>query len=225
MMKTFVLGDVHGAYRALTQVLERAAFDYKNDRLICLGDVADGWPHTKQAIDELLKIRNLVYLMGNHDVWALQWMETREAAEIWLDQGGRATCDSYKGGIPDSHLHFLRQAKPYFIENNTLFVHAGVLPGMTAEQSSPEILYWDRTLVRQAQDLQKKEAPRQLTPYDEVFVGHTPISSPHPMKYCEVWMVDTGAAWDGVLSMMNVDTKECFMSDVVQELYPGVKGR
>ena len=225
MKKTFVLGDVHGAYLALTQVLERASFDNENDRLICLGDVADGWPHTKQAIDELLKIKNLVYLMGNHDVWALQWMETREAAEIWLDQGGRATCDSYKDGIPETHLEFFRRAKPYFIENNTLFVHAGILPGLTADQCSHEILYWDRTLVRLAQDLQQKETPRQLTPYDEVFVGHTPIPSPHPMKYCEVWMVDTGAAWSGVLSMMDVDTKEFFMSDVVKDLYPGVKGR
>jgi len=225
MSKTFVLGDIHGAYRALIQVLERSSFDNENDRLIFLGDVTDGWPQTKQAIDELLKIKNLVHLMGNHDVWALQWMETREAAEIWLSQGGRATCNSYKDGIPEAHLNFLRQAKPHFIKDNGLFVHAGILPGMKVEQCPHEILYWDRTLVRLAQDLKQKEMERQLTPYDEVFVGHTPITSPHPMKYCEVWMVDTGAAWSGVLSMMNVDTKECFASDVVQDLYPGVKGR
>ncbi|MEI9919157.1 MAG: metallophosphoesterase [Bacteroidota bacterium] len=223
MMKTFVLGDVHGACRALTQVLERASFDYENDRLICLGDVVDGWPHTKQAIDELLKIKNLIYLLGNHDVWALQWMETREAAEVWLDQGGRATCDSYKEGIPGSHLNFFRQAKYYFVEDNRLFVHAGVLPGMEAEECSDETLLWDRTMVQLARHLNSKD--RKITPYDEVFVGHTPISSPHPVQYCEVWMIDTGAAWSGVLSMMNIDTKECFMSDVVKDLYRGIKGR
>jgi serine/threonine protein phosphatase 1 len=225
MNKTFVLGDVHGAYRALAQVLERSSFDHKTDRLICLGDVADGWPHTKQAIDELLKVKNLVYLMGNHDVWALQWMETREAPEIWLDQGGRATCDSYADGIPESHLNFLRQAKPYFIEGNTLFVHAGVLPGMKAEECSHEILWWDRTMVQLARHISSQGRPQKITPYDEVFVGHTPIKFHHPVQYCEIWMVDTGAAWDGVLSMMNVNTKEFFVSDVVQELYPGVKGR
>lgn len=225
MNKTFVLGDIHGASRALTQVLERSSFDLENDRLICLGDVADGWPNTKQAIDELLKIKNLVYLMGNHDVWALQWMETREAAEIWLSQGGRATCDSYNDGVPESHLNFLRQAKPYFIEDNRLFVHAGVLPGMKAEECSHEIWYWDRTMVQLARHLNSNGRPQNITPYDEVFVGHTPINVHHPMKYCEVWMVDTGAAWDGVLSMMDVDSKEWFTSDVVRELYPGIKGR
>lgn len=224
-MRTFVLGDVHGAYRALKQVLERSAFDYDADHLICLGDVVDGWPQTKEAVDELLKIRNLTYLTGNHDVWALQWMETKEAAEIWLDQGGRATCDSYRDGVPASHLNLFENASDYLIIDNRLFVHAGILPGRKAEECPPEILFWDRTMVRLAMDLQRKETPRQITPYDEVFVGHTPISSLHPRKYCEVWMIDTGAAWSGVLSIMNIGTKEYFTSDVVKELYPGVKGR
>lgn len=225
MEKTFVLGDIHGAYRALVQVLDRASFDYENDRLICLGDVVDGWPHTKQAIDELLKIRNLIYIMGNHDVWAQQWMETREAEELWLEQGGRATCDSYVAGVPESHVNFMRQSKPYFVEQDRLFVHAGILPDTKADENADNILFWDRTMVRLAQDLEKKNSPRQLTPYKEVFVGHTPISSPRPTKYCEIWMCDTGAAWSGVLSIMNVETKEYFTSDVVKDLYPGIKGR
>jgi serine/threonine protein phosphatase 1 len=225
MGRTFVLGDIHGAYRALVQVLERSAFDKNTDRLICLGDVVDGWPETREAIDELLTIPNLIYLMGNHDVWAMQWIETREAGEIWLDQGGRATCDSYVNGVPDSHKDFFRRSRPYHIENNRLFVHAGIIPDLKAEDCSDDILYWDRSLVRLAMDLERKKAPRQLTAYDEVFVGHTPISTHKPTKYCEVWMVDTGAAWSGELSIMDVDTKEYFTSDVVQELYPGVKGR
>ncbi len=47
MGKTFVIGDIHGAYRALRQCLERSTFDFEKDRLICLGDVCDGWPETK----------------------------------------------------------------------------------------------------------------------------------------------------------------------------------
>jgi len=37
--------------------------------------------------------------------------------------------------------------------------------------------------------------------------------------------MDTGAGWEGVLSMMNIDTKELFQSDLVADLYPGVRGR
>ena len=69
MGRVFVIGDIHGAYRALRQCLERARFHYENDRLICLGDVADGWPETREAVDELLRIRQLTYILGNHDWW------------------------------------------------------------------------------------------------------------------------------------------------------------
>ncbi|NJN40909.1 MAG: hypothetical protein HC811_00350 [Flammeovirgaceae bacterium] len=46
-MRRFVLGDIHGAYRALRQCLERASFSYDEDLLIALGDVSDGWPDVK----------------------------------------------------------------------------------------------------------------------------------------------------------------------------------
>jgi serine/threonine protein phosphatase 1 len=37
--------------------------------------------------------------------------------------------------------------------------------------------------------------------------------------------MDTGAGWAGVLSMMDIHTKEVFTSDRVPELYPEVPGR
>ena len=43
-MKTFVVGDIHGAHKALVQVLERSGLDRESDTLIVLGDVVDGWP-------------------------------------------------------------------------------------------------------------------------------------------------------------------------------------
>ena len=36
--KTYVLGDLHGGYLALVQVLNLAGFDYENDTLITLGN-------------------------------------------------------------------------------------------------------------------------------------------------------------------------------------------
>ena len=47
--KTFVVGDIHGGYKSLMQVLGRAKFDYEKDTLICLGDVADGWPEVDEC--------------------------------------------------------------------------------------------------------------------------------------------------------------------------------
>src|SRR5688500_4132188 len=116
--RTFVIGDIHGACRALRQCLDRAAFDYANNRLICLGDVCDGWPETRACIDELLKIQNLVFVQGNHDFWTSEWMQSGFREEIWMEQGGLATVLSYEGEIPHRHKVFLEKALPYFLEDN-----------------------------------------------------------------------------------------------------------
>src|SRR6185436_6061246 len=118
MPRTFVLGDIHGAYRALRQCLERSAFDRENDRLISLGDVCDGWPQTKECIDELITIPHLTYLLGNHDVWFYNWLKYGEAEDIWLMQGGQASVDSYQGAVPSEHLTFFSRALQFYEEDN-----------------------------------------------------------------------------------------------------------
>ena len=66
-MKRFAIGDIHGNYKALKQCLERSAFDKENDLLIQLGDVADGWHEVYECVDELLSIKNTIFIKGNHD--------------------------------------------------------------------------------------------------------------------------------------------------------------
>ncbi len=100
-MKTYAIGDCHGAYKALKQVLERGNFDYDNDQLIVLGDVADGWPETPEVIEELLKIKNMVPVMGNHDNWALDFLEYGAQPYDWTLQGGQATLDAYLFRFPE----------------------------------------------------------------------------------------------------------------------------
>jgi serine/threonine protein phosphatase 1 len=225
MSRSFVMGDIHGAFRALRQCLERSGFNYESDRLIFLGDAADGWPETRACIDELLKIKNLVYILGNHDWWALEWMQTGHAEEIWLKQGGKATVNSYVDGIPRAHIRLLNASHNFFIDDNRLFVHAGFDPQRAIEDQTMQEFLWDRELAYEALALYAKGITRKLTVYDEVYLGHTPITHPQPIQSCEVWMMDTGAGWSGTLSMMNLETKEIFTSDPVPTLYPGVEGR
>lgn len=221
MPKTFVIGDIHGSYRALLQCLKNSGFNYQKDMLICLGDVADGWPETRQAIDELLRIENLIYVMGNHDFWAVDWMETGYANDMWLIQGGQATIDSYEDKVPGNHIQLLKSALPYYIHRNELFVHAGISIESPIERQGIQTFLWDRSFAQ----LAKKKHGQKLTSYNSVYIGHTPIEEARPIQYGEVWMMDTGAGWSGRLSMMNIETQECFVSDPVPQLYPGVEGR
>ncbi|ELR69525.1 serine/threonine protein phosphatase [Fulvivirga imtechensis AK7] len=226
-MRQFVIGDIHGACKALIQCLERSGFDYEHDQLICLGDVCDGWPETNQAIEELLKIQNLVFILGNHDLWALEWATGGEAKNIWLSQGGDATIRSYPDGMPDSHIRLLKEAHYYFDDRKRLFVHAGIDPEVPIEIQSADIFLWDRSLFRRAIANMHEKRECCITGYNEVYIGHTPIHHYQmtPMKCCEIWLMDTGAGWEGVLSMMDINTKEVFISDIVMDMYPKGSGR
>jgi serine/threonine protein phosphatase 1 len=223
-MRDFVIGDIHGAHKALLQCLERAGFDYEKDRLYVLGDVADGWPETAQCCEELSKIKNVVLLMGNHDWWADQWLRTGWHGMIWEEQGGFATKKSFTDNpeLMVKHRHFFTDAKIFHIDKkDNLFVHGGIVPDKNLDRHSIRELIWERGL---ALDNLKKH----VRPYNEVFIGHTTVFSKtnsKPVQKQNVWCMDTGAGWEGVLSMMNIDTKELFQSDLVADLYPGVRGR
>jgi serine/threonine protein phosphatase 1 len=93
------------------------------------------------------------------------------------------------------------------------------------EQQDIQTFSWDRSLVQKAWELLVHEKTLKLTTYDEVYIGHTPIPFHRPIQSCEIWMMDTGAGWSGVLSMMNIHTKEVFISDQVPLLYPEFEGR
>ncbi len=223
-MRTFVLGDLHGGYKALMQVLERSGFDYENDRLISLGDIADGWTEVVECFEEFFKMKNFVMVRGNHDQWLKNWLQKGEKPDVWTMQGGLNTLDSYaKYGetTKNRHLGFLKTTKHYFIdEKNRLYVHGGYKDGVPIELQDKMDLMWSRSF---------REDPTLcfVKDYPEVFVGHTTIwrISTLPIKCGRVTFMDTGGGWEGKLSLMNVDTRTVYQSDLVSELYPNVRPR
>ncbi|MBF0384710.1 MAG: metallophosphoesterase [Candidatus Omnitrophica bacterium] len=211
-MKTFVISDIHGAYKAFLQCLEKAAFDKEQDRLICLGDVCDRGEKVKECIDELLTIKNLVYILGNHDAWTLDWAINGNPVKEWMEQGGAETAFSYKGiGMPKDHIRLLAKAPLWFIENNRLFLHAGFDTDRGVKETPNEMLFWDRALVIAARGLHRTCPEWKFGGYEEIFVGHTPTTiycKKTPIRFCNVWMIDTGAGFGEYLTIMDIDTKE-----------------
>jgi serine/threonine protein phosphatase 1 len=222
-MRRWVIGDIHGAYAALIQCLERSAFDLQNDLLICLGDLCDRWPEVDKVFDTMLSVKNLVLLLGNHDEWALDWFLNDKAPDIWLTQGGDKTTESYPDGVPQKHIDLLKNALLFYEMENKLFVHAGFNPHQDIKKQDRHTLLWDRSFIKTAFHFNRDGENHKLSSYDEVYLGHTPtlnFGQSKPMKTCEVFLIDTGAGWKGgVLTMMDIDSKEYFQSDPVDKLY------
>jgi len=222
-MKTYAIGDIHGAYKALMQCFKRSKFDYAKDRLIVLGDICDGYPQVKQCFDELLKIKHCDYIIGNHDLWALDWATKGIEEAIWLKQGGLNTIASYNSkGMSQAHIDLLKNAQHYIELDSRLFVHGGFEPTRPIEKQNLQTLVWDRDLLYKAQKKYLTDPDFKFADYDEIFVGHSTtemFDSLEPLNFCNLWNLDTGAGWSGKLTIMDVETKKYWQSDLTSKLY------
>ena len=100
---------------------------------------------------------------------------------------------------------------------------------MPIEKQGPDKFLWDRSLFREAITQYQSNISEKLTFYEETYVGHSPIHKLgylNPIVSGDVWLMDTGAGWEGgVLSMMDIDAKNVYVSDLVDTLYPPGSGR
>ena len=116
-----------------------------------------------------------------------------------------------------------------------MFIHAGFTNVKGVEHEYFEAMYyWDRTLWETALSLNPNLKitddfyPNRFKLYDEIYIGHTPVTrigEQVPIQKACIWNVDTGAAFHGKLTIMNVDTKEFFQSDALPDLYLDENGR
>jgi serine/threonine protein phosphatase 1 len=233
-MKHFVIGDIHGGYKSMMQCFERAKFNYEEDELIVLGDVVDGWPDTYKCVEELLKVKNLILILSNHDAWAIGWFLYSDAPSLWTGQGGWATIHSYNNAenicVPQSHIDFFRNAVYAYVDDktNTLFVHGGIDCDKDITEQSTERMMWDRELLECAYWRHKENPKYKFSKYNEIYVGHTTtfyFQTDKPMFVCNVIGADTGGGYEGYLTIIDRDTKQYWQSDKLDSLYPGVKGR
>lgn len=239
--RTLVIGDIHSGLKALKQVLERAEVN-SNDKLIFLGDYVDGWSEAVETVDfllELNKTHNCIFLRGNHDELCHQWLTGDDDNPMWFMHGGEATVKSYSNADKNTkkeHILFYENLMDYYLDDdNKLFLHAGFtnLKGVAYEYTT-KTFYWDRTLweLVLSIDPSLKESdmhyPKRLTHYKEVYIGHTPVTrmgKTTPQNGANVWNIDTGAAFRGPLTAIDITNKNYWQSEPVHTFYPNEMGR
>lgn len=244
MSRILAIGDIHGGLRGLHQIIERAKVT-TDDTLIFLGDYVDGWSQSPQVIDFLIELsekQNCIFIKGNHDQLVLDWLENRTEnidEPMWFKHGGEATVIAYSEISEEKknrHIQFFKALENYYLdEQNRLFVHAGFtnMNGVSYEYF-PKLFYWDRTLWETAVALDDRIEktslyyPKRLKLYDEIYIGHTPtsfIKETIPVNKACIWNIDTGAAFKGKITIMDINSKEFWQSEPLYTLYFDEKGR
>jgi serine/threonine protein phosphatase 1 len=167
---------------------------------VFLGDYIDRGKMTFEVIDYLVDLSDkytCIFLYGNHESMFMDFMSGINE-DLFIDNGGSKTIKSYaKHGwdirknvnylnrkIPKRHIKFYQTLKRYYETDDFIFVHAGIFPGISLEESSDDILLWTR---------QFSSIPYEGKP---VIFGHTPNSQilDEPYKIC----IDTGACFESM---------------------------
>jgi len=202
MKKTYVFGDIHGCAEAFRKLLSRLSPDPEAATLVFLGDYIDRGPSSKEVVAEVLRLRErfrVITLMGNHEAMLLDFLAGR-ISEIYLKMGGSQTLASYgitdplakdlSAHFPAEHLRFFSGLLPYWEDDEYIYAHAGLKPGVPLHEQTLRFLLWIRDeFVYSNHDFGKR-----------VIFGHTPALEPRiePNKIG----IDTGAVYGGELTCL-----------------------
>ncbi len=174
----YAIGDIHGEVAKLDDLLRQIRTDAADlegsaHKIIFLGDYIDRGPCSAQVIDRLIQGVNgfqTVFLMGNHERMALDFLETPSTlnAQNWLLNGGTATLISYSvstdevrralsvsgsralKSIPLAHVEWMRHLKLTHRSGPYFFVHAGINPLSPIDQQEERDLLWIRNRFLQS---------------------------------------------------------------------------
>ena len=173
-MRRFVLGDIHGEYDYLIQVLKASGFNYQEDLLVQVGDIVDRGPEPFKCMDELLKINHLILIKGNHDANFIEYMNNNvDFLGSYAQNGTHTTVAKwkelpvvekvrYKVAIFDNMI-------PYHLTNdNIIFTHGGFPRFEKLDDIADTTFAWDRELVQEAMNCKPNEKLPTLYNFKEL---------------------------------------------------------
>jgi len=209
--RTIVVGDIHGCYDELMELLQKVNFG-TDDRVVAVGDLVTKGPKNREVLDLFMRDARFRTVMGNHDL-ALRRKWNGEKVHMKASQ--KATHKELKKD-KETYLPFLNKL-PFTIDLNThLVVHAGLRPNVELYSQTSE----DMTLLR---TLGKNRESHNDTPWYDVYdgdkivlFGHWP--GPEVKRGKKAIGLDTGCVYGHDLTAYIIEADE-FVSVRAKRVY------
>lgn len=199
--RTMVVGDLHGCYDELMDLLDKVNFG-KTDRLVCVGDLVTKGPKSREVLERFMTDPRFSTVIGNHD---LALRRRWHGEDIELKPAQKEIHRELKGD-KDRYLAFLNSL-PFIIDLDThLVVHAGLRPNVALHSQTTGDLTRIRTL---GADRESEEGtPWYHVYYGEktVLFGHWPSSEPRRSQ--KAIGLDTGCVYGYNLTGYIIETDE-----------------
>lgn len=127
-MATYAIGDIHGCYDQLQQLLSYIKFDPLQDTLWFTGDLVNGGPHPAETIRFIKDLgERAICVLGNHDIALLAIAAGAFEAPKDRNIGYEPILEAPDCAELIDWLRLQRIAH-YDPKFNALLVHAGILP-------------------------------------------------------------------------------------------------
>lgn len=201
MSRHIIIGDIHGCYDELLELLERAGTT-SDDVIVSVGDLVDRGPRSPEVLRffrERCAAGRAVVLMGNHErkhvrqvfsysqeITRLQFAEEYAAATEWMAK------------------------LPYYFETpECIVVHAALQPGVPLAEQKEEVLAGTVAGERELRSVLGE------TYWHELYTGEKPVAFGHHVVGPEplvarglIYGLDTGACHGGRLTALIVPSFE-----------------
>lgn len=216
MGRTIVIGDIHGCFDELSDLLELIRLR-PDDRVIAVGDLIVKGPKSSEVLDLFSSDERFTSVIGNHDrVIRQSW----RGEPVSLTKEQKVTVRQLEPRR-NVYLEYLRKL-PFTIDlGSHLVVHAGVRPGVPLEHQMAADLTEMRTMGADPEG-------RRGVPWYEIYrgekivlFGHWPSREPRMAE--RAIGLDTGCVYGRKLTAYIIESKQ-FLSVPARDKYTGKKG-
>ena len=199
--RTIVIGDIHGCFDELVDLLERIA-PGPSDRIVAVGDLIVKGRKNREVLDLFIADERFQSVIGNHDRALLRYWNEEQVSLKRSQKAALAELDADRTRYA-AYLNSL----PYMLDlGSHVVVHAGIRPGVAMAAQSPDDLTELRTLG-------SDRTSRDGTPWYEVYdgekialFGHWPAPEPRRGR-CAIGL-DTGCVYGYQLTAYMIESDE-----------------
>ena len=199
-MKTIVVGDIHGCYQELLDLLNKVKLA-NDDRVVAVGDLTVKGPSSLQVVELFRKDGRFSSVMGNHDLamvrrWRNEPIPLKKVQEsAYVQLAANKQCLDYLANLPlvlelDGHV----------------VIHAGLRPGVALGDQSIDDLTELRTL---GHDRRSRLGVPWYEEYNDnsfALFGHWPAAEPR--RGPNALGLDTGCVYGYELTALILETGE-----------------
>lgn len=231
----FAIGDVHGCFETLEQLLTKWNAD--NEQLIFIGDLIDRGEQSREVVQLAMKLSTdygAVVIGGNHEDLLLEWLDgPMQHASFYYAVGGKETLASFFSRklvqllspeelaekLQNEHpneIKFLRSLPDYVEYKHHIFVHAGINLNLSNWKNSGRQFF--RSIREPFHQGVNKTGKT-------IVFGHTPTRRLHSDKRDDIWIsdcktkigIDGAAVYGGKLHGLQIKGKNTYQVYSVDE--------